>query len=198
MLFVIMLHANQCKFRSWSRAHRWTASIRLGCVYVYTGLALLSWSGSVRELVHMKGEGTQSTPVPYLWVKSVQRRDGCLQGSVWLFCTEPGIRRGNKDSRGNENRKSRGKKFSVGKKSTSILFIMKIKMMDLWMQIEGTKLTFTVNFSVLDYTNFASRMTQTAQILVLTFKIFQGACSQTPRNFSSFLSLVIPASVCSH
>ena len=30
---------------------------------------------------------------------------------------------------------------------------MKIKMMDLWMQIEGTKLTFIVNFSVLDYSN---------------------------------------------
>ena len=35
---------------------------------------------------------------------------------------EPGIRRGNEESRGNENRKWRNKIFSVGKKSTSTLF----------------------------------------------------------------------------
>ena len=35
------------------------------------------------------------------------------------------------------------------KKLTSILFSMKIKIMDLWMQIESTKLIFTMNFSVL-------------------------------------------------
>ena len=32
---------------------------------------------------------------------------------------------------------------------------MKFKMMDLWMQIEGTKLVFTLNFSVLDFFKFA-------------------------------------------
>ena len=48
-----------------------------------------------------------------------------------------------------------------------------MKMMDLWMQIEGTKLTFIVNFSVLDLIKFASRMSQIAHILVLIFKIFR-------------------------
>ena len=41
---------------------------------------------------------------------------------------------------------------------------MKIKMMDLWMQIEGTKIIFIVNFSVLDFFKFASRMPHIAQI----------------------------------
>ena len=41
------------------------------------------------------------------------------------------------------------------------------------MQIEGTKLTFMTNFSVLDYSNLPSdRMPQIGQTLVLTFKIF--------------------------
>ena len=40
--------------------------------------------------------------------------------------------------------------------------------MDRWMQIEGTKLTFIMNFSVLD----APRMPQIAQSLAMTFKIF--------------------------
>ena len=53
---------------------------------------------------------------------------------------------------------------------------MKIMMMDLWMQIEGTKLTLIMNFSVLE----ASRMPQIAQILVLTFKIFRGTSPWTP------------------
>ena len=51
---------------------------------------------------------------------------------------------------------------------------MKIKMIDLWMQIKVRKLIFTMYFSVLDFFEFASRMLQTAQILVSTFKIFQG------------------------
>ena len=69
--------------------------------------------------------------------------------------SEPGIRCGNKDSRRNKNRKSRGGGggFSVGKNRQAYLFSMKIKMMDLWMQIEGTKQTFIMNFSVLDYSN---------------------------------------------
>ena len=45
--------------------------------------------------------------------------------------------------------------------------------MDLWMQIEGTKLIFFMNFSVLLFFKFASRLPQTAQILVSTFKIFR-------------------------
>ena len=43
--------------------------------------------------------------------------------------------------------------FSVGEKSASILFSYEIKMMDLGMQIEDTKLTFIMHFSVLDYSN---------------------------------------------
>ena len=46
---------------------------------------------------------------------------------------------------------------------------MKIKMIDLWMQIEVRKLIFIMNFSVLDFFEVASRMPQTAQILVSTF-----------------------------
>ena len=42
------------------------------------------------------------------------------------------------------------------------------------MQIEGTKLIFVMNFSVLRFFKLASRMPQIAQILVLTFKIFRG------------------------
>ena len=53
-------------------------------------------------------------------------------------------------------------------------FSIKIKMMDLWMQIEGTKLIFIINISVLDFFRFASRMPQIAQILVSTFKIIRG------------------------
>ena len=78
-----------------------------------------------------------------------------------------------------ENREK--KIFRGGKKSTSILFSMKIKMMDLQMQIEDTQLIFVMNFSVLDFFKFASRMPQTAQILVSTFKILR-----TPLEISSF------------
>ena len=42
------------------------------------------------------------------------------------------------------------------------------------MQIEGTKLIFIMNISVLDFFKFFSRMPQIAQILVLTFKILGG------------------------
>ena len=38
--------------------------------------------------------------------------------------TEPGIHYGNEDSHGSENQKSRNKIFSMGKKSTSILFFL--------------------------------------------------------------------------
>ena len=78
-------------------------------------------------------------------------------------------------------------------------------MTDLWMQIEGTKLIFIMNFSVIDFFIFASRMSQIAQILVSTFKIFHGRWGGEgggghhdpgpSRNFLSFfLSLVIPGS----
>ena len=40
------------------------------------------------------------------------------------------------------------------------------------MQIEGTKLIFVMNFSVLHFFKLASRMPQIAQILVSTVKIF--------------------------
>ena len=68
---------------------------------------------------------------------------------------------------------------------------MKIKMMELWLQIEGTKRIFVMNFSVLHFFKFASRMPQIEQILVLTFKIFQeggggGGCAQTTLEKSSF------------
>ena len=46
--------------------------------------------------------------------------------------SQPGVCHGNKDSCGNENRKSQEKIFFRGAgESTSILFSMKIKMMDL-------------------------------------------------------------------
>ena len=68
------------------------------------------------------------------------------------------------------------------------------------MQIEGTKLIFIMNFSVLEFFKFASRIPQIIQILVSTFKIFQGrwgrgACPQSPVEISSFFfSLVVPGS----
>ena len=114
---------------------------------------------------------------------------------VEYFSAEPGICCGNKDSRGIENRKSQKNTFSVEKRSTSILFYsMKIKRMDLWMQIEDTKLILVMNFRVLDFFKFASRMTQIAQILVSTFKIFQGGMKgrgkglppDPPRNLFNF------------
>ena len=80
------------------------------------------------------------------------------------------------DSCGNESHKSLNKIFSKAKKSTSILFFLwKLRWTsDLWMQIEGRKLMFIVNFSVLDLIRFASRMPQITQILVSTFKHFPG------------------------
>ena len=67
------------------------------------------------------------------------------------------------------------------------------------MQIEGTKLIFIMNFSVLHFFKFDSRMPQIAQILVSTFKNFlggggRGACPQIPHEMSSFFSLAIPGS----
>ena len=58
------------------------------------------------------------------------------------------------------------------------------------MQIEGTKLIFIINISVLDFFKFASRMPQIAQILVSTFKIFRGSMPpDPPGKFLSFFSL---------
>ena len=85
--------------------------------------------------------------------------------------------------------KSLKKLISVGKISASILFVSrKIKMIDLWMQIEDRKLIFIMNFSVLHFFKFASRMPQIAQILVSTYKIFggEGMPPDPPRNFPFF------------
>ena len=57
---------------------------------------------------------------------------------------------------------------------------MKIKMTDLRMQIKGRKLIFIMNFSILDFFKFTSRMPQISQILVSTFKIFQGSPHPPP------------------
>ena len=78
-------------------------------------------------------------------------------------------------------------------------FSMKVKMMDLWMQIEGTKLIFIINISVLDFFKFASRMPQIAQILVSTLKIFRRGGGMppdppTPLEISSFFPWAIPGS----
>ena len=56
------------------------------------------------------------------------------------------------------------------------------------MQIEGKKLIFIMNFSVLDFFKFASRMPQIAQILVFTFKIFQGSMPPDPPRIFFFLN----------
>ena len=64
----------------------------------------------------------------------------------------------------------------------------------IWMQIEGRKLIFSMNFSVLDFFKFASRMPQTAQILVSTFNIFQGSMPPDPSRYFLFFSLAIPGS----
>ena len=56
------------------------------------------------------------------------------------------------------------------------------------MQIEGTKLIFIMNISVLDFFKFASRMPQIAQIFVSAFKIVRGSMPpDPPRNFLFFL-----------
>ena len=66
------------------------------------------------------------------------------------------------------------------------------------MQIEGTKLIFIINISVLDFFKFTSRMPQIAQILVSTFKIFRGGGGgippDPPRNFLFFFPSAIPGS----
>ena len=48
------------------------------------------------------------------------------------------------------------------------------------MQIEGRKLIFIMNFSVLDFFKFASRIPQIVQILVLTFKNVLGEHAPGP------------------
>ena len=63
---------------------------------------------------------------------------------------------------------------------------MKIKVIDLWMQIEVSKLIFIMNFSVLDFFKFASRMPHTAQIFVSTFKIFRGSIPPDPPRYILF------------
>ena len=53
---------------------------------------------------------------------------------------------------------------------------------------------FGMNFNVLDFFKFTSRIPQIAQILVSTFKIFQGGIPPNPLEISSFL-LAISGSV---
>ena len=61
--------------------------------------------------------------------------------------------------------------ISVGKKSTNILFLLKQPVcVD---KLKVRKTIVIINFSVLDFFKFVSRMPQIAQILVSTFKIFQ-------------------------
>ena len=86
------------------------------------------------------------------------------------------------------------KNFSVGEKNRQAYFSsMNIEMMDLWMLIEGTKLIFIMNFSVVDFFKFASRMPQIACVkLVSTFKIFQWA-----RHTTSW-AILAPMRVCIH
>ena len=83
--------------------------------------------------------------------------------------------------------KNRGKiYFPWNKNRQAYFFSMKNKMMDL--QVESTKLIFAMNFSVLHFLKFTSRMLQIAQILVSTFKIFPGeeACPQAHLKFPPF------------
>ena len=54
------------------------------------------------------------------------------------------------------------------------------------MQTEGTKLIFIMNISVLDYSNFTSRMPQIAQIFVLTFQNFLRGMPPDPLEISPF------------
>ena len=75
-----------------------------------------------------------------------------------------------------ENR--RRKYFPWEKNQQAYFFPMKIKMMDLCMQTDSIKLIFVMNFSMLDFFKYASRMPQIAQILVSTFKF-----SGPPRNW---------------
>ena len=73
--------------------------------------------------------------------------------------------------------------------------------MDLWIQTEGTELIFVMNFSVLHFFKFASRMPQIAQVLISTFKIFWGegggggAIPPDPRRNFLFFSWAVPGSV---
>ena len=66
------------------------------------------------------------------------------------------------------------------------------------MQTEGRKPIFIMNFSSLDFFKFDYRTPQIAQILVLTFKIFQGSMPPDPLRYFLFFSLAIPGSVMLH
>ena len=82
---------------------------------------------------------------------------------------------------------NRGKNFFSWKKIDKHTFSpMKIKIIDMRTQIEVRKLIFIMNFSVLDFFKFASRMPQTAQILVSTFKIFRGSMPPDPPRYFLF------------
>ena len=76
-------------------------------------------------------------------------------------------------------------------------FSLKIKMMDLWMQIEGSKLIFVMNFSVLDFFKFGSRNASDCTDFSLDFQNFSnGACHLNPHwYFLVFFALAIPGCV---
>ena len=85
------------------------------------------------------------------------------------------------------------------KKSTSILFSCENSDDgSVNCKYEGTQLIFVMNFSVLHFCKFASRIPQIAQILVLTFTIFrrwEGEHTPSCRNFLFFsFSLTTPGS----
>ena len=60
------------------------------------------------------------------------------------------------------------------------IFPVKIKVIDLRMQIEVRKLIFIMNFGVLDFFKFASRMPQTAQMFFLDLQNFPGEHAPGP------------------
>ena len=58
--------------------------------------------------------------------------------------------------------------------------------MGLWMQTEGTKQICIMNFSVLDFFKFASRMPQIAQIkIVLIFQFFRGEGGMSSEQYAT-------------
>ena len=72
------------------------------------------------------------------------------------------------------------------KNRQAYFFSMKIKMMDLWMQIEGTTQTFIMNFNVLDFSNLPPEC--------LKLHRFQSAFTPQDPLEISFFSLPIQAS----
>ena len=107
--------------------------------------------------------------------------------------SEPGIPGGNKDSRRNENQKSLRNIFSVGKKIYKYkhtFFSMKLRWWICECKLRVQNWIFIMNFSVLDFFKFTSRMPQIAHILVSTFKIVWGGIPLDPLEISSFFFVI--------